>query len=307
MVGVPWVELTVVGRAGADAAGLAELGAVRARPCTVLEMPVRDQSALYGLLHRMAALGLELVELRTVPSRGRAGIEIVVRGAIGPVVRGMLSGVDRASPSETTSYRVRDADLGALLAVLRDAAAPAPSSPVAGEDGRAVAGHRGARERTAPAPRRAGTGGRPMDRSDDEMGPIDYIVVEFPENRLDGEALPLLVDLVDRGIIRVLDLVFVRKSVDGVVTAVDLEDLEVEGEFDVSVFDGASSGLLDDDDLLEAGRVLEPGSAAGVLVYENAWAGPFASALRRGGGVLVAGGRLPVQSIIGALDAAENR
>ncbi|MFE6970612.1 DUF6325 family protein [Isoptericola sp. NPDC057653] len=303
---MPWVELTVVGRAGGDAASLVELGAVRSHTRTVLEVSVRDQSALYGLLHRMAGLGLELVELRTVPAR-RADVEIVVRGAIGPVVRGMLSGVDRAAPAEVTSHRVREADLGALLAVLDGA-----SSPVAGEDAPAGARHRGARSKAAAAPRDPRTGGRPMDPTGedtgpDEMGPIDYIVVEFPQNRLDGHALPLLVDLVDRGIIRVLDLVFVRKSADGEVTAVDLEDLEIEGDFDVSVFQGASSGLLDEDDLTEAGGVLTPGSAAGVLVYENAWAGPFAAALRRGGGMLVASGRIPVQSLLGALEAAEAR
>lgn len=146
-----------------------------------------------------------------------------------------------------------------------------------------------------------------MDREIDEMGPIDYIVVEFPENRLDGEALPLLLDLVERGIIRVLDLAFVEKSASGEVYGIELENLDVTGDFDVTVFEGASSGILGEDDLREAGEALQPGSAAGVLVYENAWAGPFASALRRGGGALVAGGRIPVQSILAALEAAEAR
>ncbi|MFD6176021.1 MULTISPECIES: DUF6325 family protein [unclassified Isoptericola] len=301
-----WVELTVVGRVGGDAASLVELGAARARTRTVLDVSVRDQSALYGLLHRMAALGLELVELRTVPARP-ADVEIVVRGPIGPVVRGMLDGVEAAAPAAVTSLRVREADLGALLAALDGA-----PSPAAGEDGSALARHRGARSRAAVVARGPRTGGPPMDPTvegtgSDEMGPIDYLVVEFPQNRLDGRALPLLVDLVDRGIIRVLDLVFVRKSADGVVTTVDLEDIEVEGDFDVSVFRGASSGLLDEDDLTEAGGVLDPGSSAGVLVYENAWAGPFAAALRRGGGLLVASGRIPVQSLLGALEAAEAR
>jgi hypothetical protein len=139
----------------------------------------------------------------------------------------------------------------------------------------------------------------------DQMGPIDYLVVEFPGNRMTGEAFPLLVDLVDRGLIRVIDLVFVRKDVDGSVTGLALTDLDGDGELDLAVFEGASSGLLGEDDIQEAGGVLEPGSSAGILVYENVWAGPFAAAVRRSGGQLVASGRIPVQAILAALDAAE--
>jgi hypothetical protein len=138
----------------------------------------------------------------------------------------------------------------------------------------------------------------------DEMGPIDYLVVEFPGNRMTGEGLPLLVDLVDRGIIRVLDLVFIRKEVDGSVSGMALADLDSDGKLDLAVFEGASSGLLDSDDVADAASVLEPGSAAGLLVYENVWAAPFAAALRRGGGQLVASGRIPVQAVLAALDAA---
>jgi hypothetical protein len=137
------------------------------------------------------------------------------------------------------------------------------------------------------------------------MGPVDYLVVEFPENRLDGEAFPLLMDLVDRGVVRVLDLAFVAKADDGTVTGIDLRELDATGDFDVTVLEGASSGLLGDDDLAEAAAALAPGAAAGVLVYENAWAAPFASALRRGGGQLVASGRVPVQALLAALDATE--
>jgi hypothetical protein len=117
--------------------------------------------------------------------------------------------------------------------------------------------------------------------------------------------MPLLVDLVDRGIIRILDLAFVRKDVDGTVTAVELTDRDGDGRLDLAVFEGASSGLLDQEDLDEAASVLEPGSSAGILVYENVWAAPFAKALRRAGGQLVASGRIPVQAVLAALDAAE--
>jgi hypothetical protein len=139
----------------------------------------------------------------------------------------------------------------------------------------------------------------------DTMGPIDYLVVEFPGSRMTGEGLPLLVDLVDRGIIRILDLIFVRKELDGSVSGVAIADLDNDGVLDLAVFEGASSGLLGADDVEHAGSVLEPGSSAGVLVYENLWAAPFAAALRRGGGQLVASGRIPVQAALAALDAAD--
>ena len=139
-----------------------------------------------------------------------------------------------------------------------------------------------------------------------EMGPVDYLVVEFPGNRMTGEGLPLLVDLVDRGLIRILDLVFVKKEEDGSVAAIQIADLDGDGQLDLAVFEGASSGLLGDDDLADAGGVLEPGSSAGILVYENVWAAPFAAALRRGGGQLVASGRIPVQALLDAVDNAES-
>jgi hypothetical protein len=139
----------------------------------------------------------------------------------------------------------------------------------------------------------------------EEMGPIDYVVVEFPGNRMTGEAFPILVDLVDRGLIRILDLVFVRKDTDGSVAGLELKDFDGDGELDLAVFEGASSGLIGEDDIQEAGGVLEPGSSAGILVYENVWAGPFAAAVRRSGGQLVASGRIPVQAVLAALDAVE--
>jgi hypothetical protein len=139
----------------------------------------------------------------------------------------------------------------------------------------------------------------------EQMGPVDYLVVEFPEDHLTGEAFPLLVDLVDKGIIKIIDLAFMRKKPDGTVVQLNLVDLEKANLLELALFEGASSGLLDQSDLDEAAKALEPGSAAGILVYENAWAAPFAAALRRGGGQLVAGGRIPVQEIAAALDATE--
>jgi hypothetical protein len=136
----------------------------------------------------------------------------------------------------------------------------------------------------------------------DTMGPIDYIVVEFPGSRMTGEGLPLLVDLVDRGIIRILDLLFIRKELDGTISGLTIADLDSDGQLDLAVFEGVSSGLLDDDDVNDAGSVLEPGSSAGILIYENVWAGPFAAAVRRGGGQLVASGRIPVQAILASVE-----
>jgi hypothetical protein len=136
-----------------------------------------------------------------------------------------------------------------------------------------------------------------------EMGPVDYLVVEFPGSRLPG--LPLLADLVDRGTIRILDLAFVRKMRDGTVDHLPLAALVDDGNEDLAVFDGAASGLLTPGDLIDAGRTLEPDSTAVILVYENTWAAPLAVALRRGGGQLVASARIPVQAIVAALDLAE--
>jgi uncharacterized membrane protein len=144
-----------------------------------------------------------------------------------------------------------------------------------------------------------------MAHDDDELGPIDYLVVEFPGSRMTGKGLPMLVELVEKGIIRILDLVFVKKDHDGSVRGMEIADLDGDGELDLSVFKGATSGLLGDDDIADAGGVLEPGSSAGILIYENTWAAPLAAELRRGGGQMVAHGRIPVQALLAAVDAAE--
>jgi dihydroorotase-like cyclic amidohydrolase len=136
-----------------------------------------------------------------------------------------------------------------------------------------------------------------------EIGPIDYIVLEWPGRQPTGEAVPLLLDLVDRGIIRILDIALLAKDADGTVGALELGDL---GDSEFGVFNGASSGLIGQDDLDEAASVLEPGTSAAVLIWENRWAAPVAAAMRRSGGQLVASGRVPVQAIVAALDALEN-
>ncbi|GIF02639.1 hypothetical protein Asi03nite_01770 [Actinoplanes siamensis] len=136
----------------------------------------------------------------------------------------------------------------------------------------------------------------------DTMGPVDYMCIEFPRGSVTGAGLPLLLDLVDRRVIRVLDLLFVRKSPDGTVVVLDGRELETSG---LGAFHGAASGLIGEDDLREAGTILEPGAAAALLVYENLWAAPLAQQLRHAGAQMVAGGRIPIQELLAALDAAE--
>jgi len=137
-----------------------------------------------------------------------------------------------------------------------------------------------------------------------EMGPIDYVLVEWTGKQPTGEAVPHLIDLVERGLIRILDLAFIAKAEDGSVAGLELADLG-DAVAEYAVFEGASSGLLGDEDIEEAGGALEPGTSAALLIFENTWAAPFASAVRRGGGQLVASGRIPVQDVLDALDAAE--
>jgi hypothetical protein len=142
----------------------------------------------------------------------------------------------------------------------------------------------------------------------DEMGPVDYVVLEWPERQpTPGEVQPLLLDLVDRGIIRILDIAFVAKDRDGSLLGVEVGDGLQRLAVAFAEFEGASSGLLGDDDLQEAAAALEPGTSAAVIVWENRWAAPVAAALRRSGGQLVASGRIPVQAILASLDTLETR
>jgi hypothetical protein len=140
-----------------------------------------------------------------------------------------------------------------------------------------------------------------MSASDiDEMGPIDYLVLEWPGRQPSGEAVPLILDLVDRGIIRIIDIALMVKDESGQVASLDLAEIDEFAEFT-----GASTGLLDQDDLNEAANALDPGTSAAVLVWENRWAAPVAIAMRRSGGQVVASGRIPVQAILASLDALE--
>src|SRR5215216_1951241 len=136
-----------------------------------------------------------------------------------------------------------------------------------------------------------------------ELGPIDIVVIAYPpEAPMTGEAAQMLVDLVDRGIIRVLDAMFVMKNEDGTYSGFDATGLDEKGVGDFAAFEGASSGLLGEEDAGKAAEAIEPGSAAVMIVYENRWAAPFVAAVRRNGGVPVAFERIPAQDLLDALD-----
>jgi hypothetical protein len=138
-----------------------------------------------------------------------------------------------------------------------------------------------------------------------DVGPIDYLAVEFPDAQLKGEGLRIIIDLVERGIIRVLDLRVVKREHDGSFTAATVADFDGDGTLDLALFSGVESGLLDDDDLRQAAELIDPGSAVAIMVYENTWAGPFVSAMRRAGAEVIASGRIPAASVIAALEALE--
>lgn len=131
-------------------------------------------------------------------------------------------------------------------------------------------------------------------------GPIDYLVIEFPEHKPTGEPFAELLSLVERGLVRVLDLVFVRKQDDGSTVALTWQEA-ADGVPEIAVFDGVSSGLIGDEDFEEVSAALEPNAAAAIMIYENVWAAPFATAVRQAGGQLVASGRIPIQAVLAAL------
>ncbi len=140
---------------------------------------------------------------------------------------------------------------------------------------------------------------------EEAMGPISYLIVEFPGNKMTGEGLPALIDLVDRGVIRILDLRFVTCRADGSVEAVQLREIDTDGQFDLTIFEGVSSGLLDQSDFDDAAKALQQGSSAGILIFENRWATAFVEGMRRGGGELVAAGYIPLADVAASLDATE--
>jgi hypothetical protein len=140
------------------------------------------------------------------------------------------------------------------------------------------------------------------DRELDELGPVDYIVVEFPGSKFNGEIAPTLIDLVDRNIIRVLDIVIIKKDDNGEIEAFELPDLD-EGELgELRTYETALALLLSEDDVINLAGAMEPGSTAAVLVWENTWAAPFASTVRRAGGQLIASGRIPIQALLAAIE-----
>ncbi len=141
-----------------------------------------------------------------------------------------------------------------------------------------------------------------MTEAIDELGPVDYLVVEFPGNEFKGEILPELADLVQRGIVRVLDLVVINKEEDGSFEAFEFGDPDAGPLGEVRELETELADLLSEDDVTAVAQTLQPGTAAALLVYENLWAAPFASAVRRAGGQLIANGRIPVQALLGALE-----
>jgi hypothetical protein len=145
-----------------------------------------------------------------------------------------------------------------------------------------------------------------MEAHSEELGPIDVVVIAYPADApMTGEAVPLVLDLVERGIIRVLDVLFVMQNEDGTFSGFEAKDLHPDRVGDFKVFEGATSGLLGEEDVATAGEALEPGSAAVMIVYENRWAAPFTAAVRRNGGVVLDFQRIPSQDVIDALEAIE--
>ena len=136
----------------------------------------------------------------------------------------------------------------------------------------------------------------------DTLGPVDYLVIEFPGSRFNGEIGSALLDLVDRGVIRVLDLVVIKKDEGGSFEAFEFDDIDDSELGGIRSLESELAQLLSADDVASVAEALEPGSSAGLLVYENLWAAPFGSAVRRAGGQLVANGRIPVQALLAVME-----
>ena len=137
----------------------------------------------------------------------------------------------------------------------------------------------------------------------DELGPVDWIVVEFPGSKFNGEIAPVLQDLVERGLIKVLDLMMLRKDDAGELEIFEVSDLQ-DGELgELRTEEAELAMVLSEQDVLDIAETIEPGSTAAVLVWENLWAAPFGAAVRHAGGQLVASGRIPIQAVIAAIEA----
>jgi hypothetical protein len=136
-----------------------------------------------------------------------------------------------------------------------------------------------------------------------ELGPVDWIVVEFPGSRFNGKIAPALADLVQRGLIRVLDLLILKKDEDGTLEAFEIGDLDDTELGELRAYERQLAMLLSEDDVLNVANAIEPGSSAAVLIWENLWAAPFGSAVRESGGQLVASGRIPIQALLAAVEA----
>jgi Family of unknown function (DUF6325) len=137
----------------------------------------------------------------------------------------------------------------------------------------------------------------------DELGPVDWIVVEFPQPKFHGEIAPILKDLVDRELVRVLDLIFLTKDLDGGFEVFETRDMADSEIGELRTYETELAMLLSEQDVIDLVETIEPGSSAAVLVWENLWAAPFGSAVRHAGGQLTASGRIPVQAVIAAAEA----
>jgi hypothetical protein len=147
--------------------------------------------------------------------------------------------------------------------------------------------------------------GADSEGTDVGLGPVDYLLVEFPGSRFNGRIAPAVIDLVERGLVRILELIVVRKDEAGNVSSFDLLELDEDEVGALGSLAQGTLGVITDEDVLAAADALEPGTTAGLLVWENLWAIPFANAVRGSGGEVVASGRIPVQDLLEALEAAD--
>lgn len=140
----------------------------------------------------------------------------------------------------------------------------------------------------------------------DELGPVDWIVVEFPGSTFNGSIAPEITSLVDRGLVKILDLLILKKDADGGLEIAELSDVD-EGELgELRAFETELATLLSEEDVISAAEAIEPGSSAALLVWENLWAAPFGASVRHAGGQLVASGRIPVQALAAAIEADDS-